>query len=446
MKILNITDASINQKELEILVEKEKFVDAMAYSVKKNSPKANVPGFRKGHAPKSIIEKYYGVGFFYEDAFNQCIPQAYEEALDETKLDVVSSPVYDIKTVKEGEDLVFTAKVYVKPACEMDEYKGIEVETTEVVVTDEAVNNELETVRKQNAREIEVTDRPAQKDDTANINYSGSCDGVKFDGGTAENYDLKLGSNTFIPGFEDQIIGHSVGEEFDVNVTFPEEYQEATLAGKAAVFACKLNALKYDELPDLDDEFAKDVSECDTLDEYKAQLKEKLTSDAQARKKDEIMRTLSNKVSALLKADIPQVMYDNELEQVVRDYENRLQYQGISLDMFFKYTNQTMDDLKKQMTPQAQNNVKVRLALETIAKLENIDATDDEVNTEYENIAKQYSIEVDRVKSLVSENDIKGDIKVRKALDFVYDNAKITYKEETKEEEKVEETTEEKAE
>lgn len=442
MKILNITDVSINQKELEIVVEKEKFVEAMAYSVKKNTPKANVPGFRKGHAPKSIIEKYYGVGYFYEDAFNQCIPQAYEEALNETKLDVVSSPVYDIKTVKEGEDLVFTAKVYVKPSCEIDGYKGIEVSTTKVELTDEAVDREVENIRKQNAREVEVTDRAAKLDDVANINYSGSVDGVKFDGGTAENYDLKLGSNTFIPGFEDQIVGHNVGDEFDVNVTFPEEYGEKSLAGKAAVFACKLNALKYDELPDLDDEFAKDVSECDTLDEYKAQLKEKMTKEAEDRKADEVKRTLSSKVSELLKADIPQVMYDNELENVVKDYENRLQYQGISLDMFLKYTNQTMDSLKQQMAPQAQNNVKVRLALETIAKLENLDASEEEINEEYDTIAKQYQIELDRVKSLVSSDDIAGDIKVRKALDLVYDNAKVTYTEPEAKEEPVEEKAE----
>ena len=431
MKILNITDISSNQKQLEILVEKEQFAKAMAISVKKNTPKANVPGFRKGKAPKIVIEKYYGKGYFLEDAFNECVPQAYEQALDETKLEVVSSPEYDIKDiaqVSEDADLVFTAKVYIKPACEIEGYKGLTVEATKHEVSDEHVNQEIETVRKQNGREIDITDRAAELGDIANIDYSGSVNGEKFNGGTDTGYDLTLGSGTFIPGFEDQVVGHNVGDEFDVVVTFPEDYQEETLAGKEAVFACKLNLLKKEELPEVDDEFVKDVSEFDTLDEYKASIKERLEKEAADSTKEEAKNNLAKKLGDLLKADIPYVMYENQLEDEVRRYESRLQSQGISPELFYRYTGQTQDDLKKQLMPQAQTNVKVRLALETVAKLENIEVSDEELEKEYADIAAGYQMEVDEVKKYLTPEVVSQDVKTRLALDLVYDNATIEYK------------------
>ena len=436
MKILSVKDVDKNLKELEILVDKEVFKDAMAKSVKKNAPKANVPGFRKGKAPKALIEKYYGKGYFYEDALNECVPQSYEEALDETGLDVVSSPEYDIKTIEEGQDLVFTAKVYTRPLAEIENYLGMEIEVEHKEVTDEDVAAKLEQERKQNSREVEITDRAAQNGDIVNIDYKGTVDGVAFDGGTSEGYNLTLGSKTFIPGFEDQICGHNVGDEFDVNVKFPDDYHEESLKGKDAVFACKLNGIKFDELPELDDEFAKDVSEFDTLDEYKADLRKQLEEENKKYEDSEVRRILSSKLSENVKVDVPQSMYDRELEDVLRDYEARLNSQGISLDIYFKYTGQTIDNLKSYLKPQAENNVKARLALEAIVKKEDIKVTSEEITKEYDDLAKQYSMEVEKIKTYVRDQDLEKDIACRKAFDLVVEKAVVSQKAEKVEEEK----------
>ena len=424
MKIVNVKDAEKNRKELEISIDKASFDEAVTAAFRKKSPSIAVPGFRKGKAPRNIVEKMYGKGYFYEDALKELVPTAYEEALKESELEVVSYPDYDVKSIDEN-GVVFTALVYVKPVGEISNYKGLEAEQTEVVVTDEQIDAEVEKARKNNAREVEITDRAAQSGDKVNIDYDGYQDGKRFDGGKAEGQYLVLGSNTFIPGFEDQIAGHNVGDEFDVNVTFPKEYHEKTLAGKEAVFKCKLNAIKYDELPELDDEFAKDVSEFDTLEEYKNDVKAKLVKEEEDRQKSVVENQLVSKLAENFTCDIPEPMIEDEVEQSVRSYEQNLYYQGIDLNTFLKYTKQTMDDLKKNFRPQAEKNVRVRLALETVAEKENIEVKAEDVEAEYKRIADAYKMDVEKVKELVSDKQITADLKVSKALDFVRENAKI---------------------
>ena len=424
MKIVYVKDAEKNRKELEISIDKASFDEAVTAAFRKKSPSIAVPGFRKGKAPRNIVEKMYGKGYFYEDALKELVPKAYEEALKESELDVVSYPDYDVKSIDEN-GVVFTALVYVKPVGEISKYKGLEAEQTEVVVTDEQVDAEVEKARKNNAREVEITDRAAQSGDKVNIDYDGYQDGKRFDGGKAEGQDLVLGSNTFIPGFEDQIVGHNVGDEFDVNVTFPKEYHEKTLAGKEAVFKCKLNAVKFDELPALDDEFAKDVSEFDTLEEYKNDVKAKLVKEEEDRQKSIVENQLVSKLAENFTCDIPEPMIDDEVEQSIRSYEQNLYYQGIDLNTFLKYTKQTMDDLKKNFRPQSEKNVRVRLALETVAEKEKIEVKAEDVEAEYKRIADAYKMDVEKVKELVSDKQITADLKVSKALDFVRENAKI---------------------
>jgi len=424
MKILNVKDAEKNRKELEISIDKASFDEAVTAAFRKKAPTIAVPGFRKGKAPRNIVEKMYGKGYFYEDALKELVPTAYEEALKESELEVVSYPDYDVKSIDEN-GVVFTALVYVKPVGEISKYKGLEAEQTEVVVTDEQIDAEVEKARKNNAREVEITDRAAQSGDKVNIDYDGYQDGKRFDGGKAEGQDLVLGSNTFIPGFEDQIAGHNVGDEFDVNVTFPKEYHEKTLAGKEAIFKCKLNAIKYDELPELDDEFAKDVSEFDTLEEYKNDVKAKLVKEEEDRQKSIVENQLVSKLAENFTCDIPEPMIEDEVEQSIRSYEQNLYYQGIDLNTFLKYTKQTMDDLKKNFRPQAEKNVRVRLALETVAEKEKIEVKAEDVEAEYKRIADAYKMDVEKVKELVSDKQITADLKVSKALDFVRENAKI---------------------
>ena len=424
MKTISISDAEKNRKVFEISIEKESFDEAVTAAYRKKAPSITVPGFRKGKAPRNIVEKMYGKGYFYEDALNNLVPKAYEEALKESELDVVSYPEYDIKSIDEN-GVVFTAKVYVKPEGTIKDYKGLEAEQTEVVVSDEQVNEEVERARKNNAREVEITDRAAKSGDKVNIDYDGYQDGKRFDGGKAEGQDLVLGSNTFIPGFEDQIVGHNVGDEFDVNVTFPKEYHEKTLAGKEAVFKCKLNAIKFDELPELDDEFAKDVSEFDTLEEYKNDVKAKLVKAEEDRQKSVVEGQLMTKLVDNFTCDVPEPMIDDEVEQSIKSYENNLYYQGIDLNTFLKYTKQTMDDLKKNFRPQSEKNVRIRLALEAVAAKEKIEVKPEDVEEEYKRIADAYKMDVEKVKELVTEKQITADVKVSKAMDFVRENAKI---------------------
>ena len=416
-----------NKYELHISVDKATFDAAVDKIYRKQVKNITVPGFRKGKAPKSIIEKMYGTGVFYEDAINDLIPTVYPSALEESKLDVVGQPEFDIVSIDEN-GLVLSAKVYVKPEVEIKDYAGIEVEKEAVAVTDEELDKEIETVRERNSREIEITDRAAEMGDTAVIDFEGFCDGVAFEGGKGTDYSLKLGSGSFIPGFEEQVAGKNIGEEFDVNVTFPEEYHAAELAGKAAVFKVTIHSITNVELPVLDDDFAKDVSEFDTFDEYKADLKAKIEKRHEAAANNAVEDKLVEALIEKLEADIPEPMFVEETENFVRDYDNRLRAQGLDLNTYFKYTGLTLDALRQQMRPQAEKQVKARLALEKIAALENIEATEDDINEEYQNIANSYGVELDQVKASIDSEAIAADMKVKKAMDLVKEKAVITVK------------------
>ncbi len=407
---------------MEFSVSKEVYDKAELAAYKKAVKDINVPGFRKGKAPKHIIEKLYGKGVFFEDAINACLPEAFEEAAKEAGLSVVGTPKFDV--VSTDGDIVLKAEGFVKPEVTIEGYKGIVAKKKAVRVLVKEIDEELAKVAKRNARTTEVTDRAAQKGDIANINYEGFVDGVAFDGGKGENHDLTLGSGSFIPGFEDQIIGKKPGEEFDVNVTFPADYHAKELAGKAATFKTKLNSLKVEELPKLDDEFAKDVSEFDTLDEYKADLKDKISKRKNAEAQAEFDRTVADALIEKLVADIPEPMFVAETENYVRDYDNRLRMQGLDLNTYFKYTGLTLDTLRKEMRPQAEKQVKMRLALEKIASLENLTVTDEQIAAEYKRIADAYKMSEDEVRKMVDVEDIKADLLVAAAMDLVKANVK----------------------
>ena len=413
-----------NVYSLEFSVDKETWNKAVSTSYHKQVGKITVPGFRKGKAPRSVIEKMYGKGFFYEEAFNIVLPDAYESAVKEAKLDVVGHPDFDVKSVDEN-GVVFTAKVAVKPDVTIKDYLGIEAEKTVAPVTDEEIDGEINMVRERNSRETEVTDGESVMGDICNIDYEGSVDGVPFEGGKGEDYPLKLGSGNFIPGFEEQVAGHKIDEPFDVNVTFPEEYHAKELAGKAAVFKTVIHKIRHIELPALDDDFAKDVSEFDTLAEYRADVKAKMEKrhEAEADKKfeDAILDTLIEK----LEADIPEAMFVQETDNFVRDYENRMKMQGLNLATYFKYTGMTMDQLREQLRPQAEKQVKLRLALEKIAKLEKIKADKKDIDEEVKRIADSYQMEADQVRNLVPEDSLAEDIKVKKAMDLVKEKAVV---------------------
>ena len=422
MTILKNEKNEQGQVVLEFKVEKDVFDAAVEKEYRKEVKNITVPGFRKGKAPRSVIEKMYGKGAFYEGAFNAILPGAFDEAVKEAALEVVGQPEFDVVSCDEN-GVVFSAVVYIKPEVEIKDYFGIEAVREVAPVTEEEIDNEIFGVRNRNSRETDVTDRAAENGDTATIDFEGFADGVPFEGGKGTDYALELGSNTFIPGFEDQIVGHNVGDAFDVNVTFPEEYHAADLAGKPAVFKVTLNKLQKIELPELDDEFVKDVSEFDTVDEYRADWKAKLEKQhedsANAAFENEIMTVLMGK----LVADIPEPMYVEETENFVRDYDNRLRMQGLDLNTYFKYTGLTLEKLREQMRPQAETQVKCRLALEKIAELENIVPTDDEVAEEYATIAKAYNMDVEKVQSIIAVDAITADMKVKKAMELVKEKA-----------------------
>ena len=408
---------------MEFSVSEEAFKKAENEAYKKNVKSISVPGFRKGKAPKAIIEKYYGKGIFFEDAINACIPDAFEEAVKEAGLDIVGTPSFDL--VSEEGDIVLKAVGFVKPEVTIEGYKGIEVEKKVAEVTDEDVDRDIEATRKRNARTVDVTDRAAAMDDIANIDYEGSVDGVPFDGGKGEGHDLKLGSGSFIPGFEDQIVGKNIGEEFDVNVTFPEEYHAKELAGKAAVFKTKLNAIKSEELPEADDEFAKDVSEFDTLDEYKADIKAKMEKRNEDRAEAELENALAEALMEKLVAEIPEPMFEAEVENQVRDYDTRLRQSGLDLKTYFKYTGMSLETLREQMRPMAEKQVKVRLALEKIASLESLVASEEEIEAEYKKISDAYNVPLEEVKKMILAEDLGRDVVVASAMKLVRENAKV---------------------
>ena len=424
MNLLKSEKAEKSTVKIEFSVEKSVFDAAVDKVYRKQVKKINVPGFRAGKAPKAIIEKMYGTGVFYEDAINDLIPENYEAALKAADITPVGQPEIDVVSIDEN-GLVLSAVVPVRPECKLEGYKGIEVTKEVSEVTDEEVDNEINTVRERNSREIDVTDAPAQMGDVAKIDFEGFCDGVAFEGGKGEDYSLKLGSGSFIPGFEEQVAGHSIGEQFDVNVTFPEDYHAENLAGKASVFKVTIKAIQKIELPELDDDFAKDVSEFDTFDEYRNDVKAKIQKRHDSASEAKVDEAIINALVEKLEAEIPEAMFVAETENLVRDYDNSLRQSGLDLNMYFKYTGLTLETLREQLRPQAEKQVKARLALETVAELENIETTDEELNEEFASLASNYGMDVEKIKELVAVEMVKADIRVRKAMAILKDNAVI---------------------
>lgn len=424
MNLLKSEKAEKSTVKIEFSVEKSVFDAAVDKVYRKQVKKINVPGFRAGKAPKAIIEKMYGTGVFYEDAINDLIPENYEAALKAADITPVGQPEIDVVSIDEN-GLVLSAVVPVRPECKLEGYKGIEVTKEVSEVTDEEVDNEINTVRERNSREIDVTDAPAQMGDVAKIDFEGFCDGVAFEGGKGEDYSLKLGSGSFIPGFEEQVAGHSIGEHFDVNVTFPEDYHAENLAGKASVFKVTIKAIQKIELPELDDDFAKDVSEFDTFDEYRNNVKAKIQKRHDSASEAKVDEAIINALVEKLEAEIPEAMFVAETENLVRDYDNSLRQSGLDLNMYFKYTGLTLETLREQLRPQAEKQVKARLALETVAELENIETTDEELNEEFASLASNYGMDVEKIKELVAVEMVKADIRVRKAMAILKDNAVI---------------------
>lgn len=427
MSLVSSKKVETNKYELEVNVNAEVFKDGIQKAYLKNVSKINVDGFRKGKAPRSIIEARYGKDFFYEEAVNLIYPDAYADAVKESGIEPVANPEVEITAIDEN-GFSFKAIVTVKPEVEVTSYKGLKATKKSVTVTAANINEELEKMRERNGRMVTVEDRAAKKGDNTLIDFEGFTDGVAFEGGKGENYPLTLGSNQFIPGFEDQIIGHNIGEEFDVNVTFPTEYQAKELAGKPAVFKVKINEIRTRELPELDDEFAKDVSDFDTLDELKADIKSKLKDAKEKEATNDIENQLIDEVIKNMKAEIPEVMYDNAVEGMVNDFAQRLQSQGMQLDLYLQYMGMDLVTFKKQFEEQAQKQVKIRLALEKIVELENITPSDDEIEAEFDKMAETYKMSKEQIKALIPVEEFKKDIAVNKAIDLVKDSAVIEKK------------------
>ena len=415
-----------NEVKLELTIEAQKFDEAIQKVYFKSAKYFNIPGFRKGKAPMSIVEKYYGKEIFYEDAFNEVAPEELETALKENKIEAVSRPDIDVKQIEKGKDLIFTAVFQTKPEAELGKYKGIEIPKIEYTVSDEDINHELGHMQEHNSRLISVEDRPVEKGDIAVIDFEGFVDGVAFEGGKAENHELEIGSNTFIPGFEDQIIGMKIDEEKDINVKFPDEYFSKDLAGKDATFKVKLHEIKKKELPELDDEFAKDVSEFDTLEELKKSIKDKIEKDNEQKQKYETEDAVIKAVCENIKVDIPSGMIESETEDMLKNIETRLSYQGLKLDQYLQIMGKTAEEVKKEYEPQAIEAVKSRLMLEAVVKAEKIEATEDEIVEKVKEMAKNYGkSDEELLKNENLRNYIKSGIETEKALDFLVKNAKM---------------------
>ena len=423
---LQVEKLEHNMAKLTIEVDADKFLAAMKTAYNKEKGKINLPGFRKGKVPMAYLEKMYGPEMFYEDAANTVINTEYPAEVMASGLEVVSQPEIDVVQIEKGKNFIFTATVALKPEVTLGQYKGIEVEKINVEVTDEEVAAELVKEQEKNAREINIEDRAVVEGDIVNIDYAGTQDGVAFDGGTAEGHTLEIGSHSFIEGFEEQIIGHNVGDEFDINVTFPEQYHAPELAGKPAVFAIKLNAIKAKELPVIDDDFAQDVSEFDTLDEMKADIRAKLLEKAEKAAQTDKENAVMDKVIENAEMDIPQAMIDSEAEYMLNDYAQRLQYQGLSLEQYMQFTGMTQEKLLEDLLPQAKKAIQTRLVLEEIVKAENLEATEEDLDAEFGKFAEMYQMEVEKVKSIMAPqmNSMKNDITVQKAITLVTEAAK----------------------
>lgn len=412
--------------KITITVDADAFEEAMVKSYNKNKKNISIQGFRKGKAPRKMVEKLYGPEVFYEDAANFAIPDAYEEAAKESGLEIVSRPEIDIVEIEKGKDFVFTATVAVKPEVTLGDYKGIEVEKKTVKVMAADVNAEIDKVREQNSRMITVENRGIKKDDTAVIDFEGFVDGEPFQGGKGEDYSLVIGSHSFIDTFEDQLVGKKAGEEVDVNVTFPEEYHEASLKGKPALFKVTVKEIKKKELPKLDDEFASEVSEFETLKEYKASVKKNLTERRKEEAKREKENEVVEKVVENITVELPEPMVDEQTQQMIQEFAGRLSSQGLSFDQYMQMTGMTVDALMGQMKPEAEKRIRARLALEAIVDAEKIKATAKDIDKEIENMANMYQMEVDKIKEMIGDAEkeqIGKDLAVQKAVDFVVKNA-----------------------
>ncbi|MDD4124891.1 MAG: trigger factor [Eubacteriales bacterium] len=419
----NVKEISSNYKQLTLKIEKDAFDDAVMKAYKKNVGKINVPGFRRGKAPKSIIEKMYGKSFFYDDAIDSILPDIYSEAVEEAGLNVVSRPEIEIVSVDEN-GVTLTAKVYTKPVAVVSAYKGLEAEKEEAVVTDEDIDNEILQVRKRNSRLLTITDRPAENGDDVVMDFEGFINDVAFEGGKAEKHNLKLGSGSFIPGFEEQLIGHGTGESFDITVKFPEEYGSEKLAGCEAVFKITLHEIKRDEIPELDDDFVKEVSDTlNTVDEYKADIKAKISDRKEKANDRAYEEKLIDALLANTEVEVPEPMTETETETEMRDFDYRLRSQGGSLELYYKYTGTDEKALKDSFRSQSERRVRTRLALEAVIKAEGIVPTAEEITAEYEKIAAGYKMEIDKIKESIHEADITEDICYRKAVDFIRENA-----------------------
>ena len=426
MSLISSTKTQTNTYELQVAISSEDFNKAVEAAYRKNKNKINVPGFRKGKAPRHFIEKLYGEGVFYEEAVNNLYPAAYSAAVDEAGIEPVDRADIEKTAISKRYGATFNATATVKPDVEISNYKNIAAVKKEAVVTDEDVAKEIERLRERNARIVDVDDRAVEKGDNVVIDFTGYVDGETFEGGSAEKFPLTIGSNQFIPGFEDQIIGHKIGEEFDITVTFPEDYQAKELQGQSTMFKIKLHEIKTRQLPEVDDEFVKDVSEFDTLDALKEDLKKKLLDRAEKAAQDDFENQLIDTVIGSMTAEIPQCMVENSINEMVQNFEYRLQAQGLDLKTYLQYTGMEMDAFRKTFAEQADKQVKIRLALEKIAQLENIEVSDEELNKHYEELAKNYGMEAEQLKTMIPAETVKKDIASQKAIDLVRDTAVVT--------------------
>ena len=417
-----------NLVKLTFEVSAEDFANAINSVYKKNAKKFNIPGFRKGKAPKAIIEKYYTEAVFYDDAINMVLPDAYEAAVKEADLDVVAKPEIDVEEIKKGEPIVFTALVTTRPEVKLGDYKGIEVEKIDYTVTDEDVAKDIEAAQKKNARLITVDDKAVENGDIAVIDFEGFVDDVAFDGGKGEDYELEIGSGTFIPGFEEQLVGAKVDDLVDVKVTFPEEYHAENLKGKDAIFKVKVNEIKVRELPELDDDFASEVSDFETLEEYKADVRKKLEEAAENKAKIETENAVIAKVIENAEFEIPDAMKEAQIDRLINDFAQRIQYQGLNMDMYLQYTGMSMEQLRAQFDKQAVDQINSILVLGAIQKAEGIETGAEELELELVDMSKKYNMELDKLKELMSENEIenlKKDLAIQKTITMIVNNAVV---------------------
>ncbi len=424
---LQVETLEKNMAKLTIEVPAEEFEKAIEKAYQKNKGKMSVPGFRKGKVPRKMIEKMYGTGIFYEDAANIIIPEAYANEIENCELDIVSQPSIDVVQIESGKPFIFTAEVATKPEVELGEYKGVQVERKAVEVTDEEVDKALEEERDKQSRMVPVEGRAVENGDMVTIDFEGFVDGVAFEGGKGTDYPLTIGSHSFIDTFEDQLVGKNVGEEVEVNVTFPEQYQAEELQGKPAMFKVAIKEIKAKELPELDDDFAQDVSDFDTLAEYKEDLKKKLVEKKEEEAKEAFEEAVVEAVVSNAKMEIPAPMIDLQVKTMADNFARRITSQGLSMEQYMQFTGMTPEKLEEQMRPQALKTIESRLVLEAIVKAENIQATDEELDKELEKMASMYQMEVEKIKELISDkekNSMKLDIAVQKAVDFIVEQAK----------------------